>query len=263
VVKERIDVLLARKGLAPSREKARVLVMAGEIYVHGERVTKPDKTFPEDVSIEVKGNPIPYVGFGGVKLAHAVTAFGVKIENKKAMDIGSSTGGFVDYLLKSGATLVHAIDTGTHQLHESLRQDRRVVLRENCNARYLTFDEIGELVDIVTIDVSFISVRKILPAVIPFLGPGGCIISLIKPQFEVGRFEVGKGGIVKDQAKVARVIEPLAGTSASYRSAWWKRQGTGNGRTGSILFSGCRKVVEGIREPSPGVRSSGLGTHSD
>jgi 23S rRNA (cytidine1920-2'-O)/16S rRNA (cytidine1409-2'-O)-methyltransferase len=209
VVKERIDVLLAKRGLAPSREKAQALIMAGEVFAGTERITKPDRRFPEDASIEVKGNPIPYVSFGGVKLAVAAAAFGIRIDGKTAMDIGSSTGGFVDYLLQSGAAMVYAIDGGTHQLHESLRQDGRVVLKENCNARYLAFEEIGATVDIITIDVSFISLKKILPPVLPFLNSEGCIISLVKPQFEVGRFEVGKGGIVKEQTKVDRVIEDI------------------------------------------------------
>jgi 23S rRNA (cytidine1920-2'-O)/16S rRNA (cytidine1409-2'-O)-methyltransferase len=209
LVKERIDILLARKGLAPSREKARVLVMAGEVYVEKERVVKPDRKFPEDALIEIRGDPIPYVSYGGVKLEAAIRAFGVDVSGKKALDVGSSTGGFVDCLLKYGASIVYAIDVGTHQLHEKLRGDPRIVLRENYNARELDPCDIGEAVDLATIDVSFISLKKILPAVVPLIKPGGCIMSLLKPQFEVGRFEVGKGGIVKDEEKIIRVINEI------------------------------------------------------
>jgi len=209
VVKERIDVVLAKQGLAPSQERAKILIMAGEIYIGSDRIIKPDTKVPHDVAIEIRKNPIPYVGYGGVKLEKAIKAFGISIKNKKAVDIGSSTGGFVDYLLKSGAFRVYAIDAGTHQLHESLRNDGRVIVRENFNARYLTLDDIGEKVDIVTVDVSFISLKKILPVIRPLLNSGGHVVSLVKPQFEVGRFEVGKGGIVKDEKKIEKVIEDI------------------------------------------------------
>jgi 23S rRNA (cytidine1920-2'-O)/16S rRNA (cytidine1409-2'-O)-methyltransferase len=125
------------------------------------------------------------------------------------LDIGSSTGGFVDCLLQHGASLVYAIDVGTHQLHDRLRNDKRVILKENVNARYVTFEDIGEKFEIITIDVSFISLRKILPAVLPFIDKGACIISLVKPQFEVGRYEVGKGGIVKDEQKIKRTVDSI------------------------------------------------------
>ncbi len=209
MVKERIDVVLARKGLAPSREKARVLVMAGEVYIGEERVTKPDKKVTDDTPIVIKGNPIPYVSYGGVKLEAALSAFGIDMTGKIALDIGSSTGGFVDCLLKHGASKVYAVDVGTHQLHEKLRGDNRVILTENFNARQMTMDDVGELLDAITIDVSFISLKKILPAAVPLVNAGGCIMSLFKPQFEVGRFEVGKGGIVKDQELIDRVMEEM------------------------------------------------------
>jgi len=209
VVKERIDVVLAEQGLAPSRERAKILIMAGEIYIGQERIIKPDMKVAHDAAIEIRKNPIPYVGYGGVKLEKAIKTFGIDIKDKKAIDIGSSTGGFVDYLLKSGAFRVYAIDAGTYQLHESLRNDSRITVKENFNARYLTFDDIGEKVDIITIDVSFISLKKIFPVLMPLLNSGGHVISLVKPQFEVGRFEVGKGGIVKDVKKIERVIEDI------------------------------------------------------
>ena len=205
MAKERVDIVLARKGLAPSREKAQALIMAGVVYIGSERVTKSDKKIEEDVSIEVRGNPIPYVSFGGVKLKKALDVFALETRGK----IGSSTGGFVDCLLKAGVARIHAIDTGTHQLHEKLRTDTKVLLRENCNARYLTFEDVGEKVDIITIDVSFISLKKILPTAVQFMKDDGHIISLVKPQFEVGRFEVGKGGIVKNTDKIKEVLEDI------------------------------------------------------
>jgi len=209
VVKERIDVMLAKKGLAPSREKAKVLIMAGQVYIGNERVHKPDIKVSCDAEIEIKKNPIPYVGYGGVKLEEAVRAFNIDLYGKIIIDIGSSTGGFVDYMLRSGALYVYAVDTGAHQLHESLRNDKRVILKEHFNARYLVFEDIGEQVDIITIDVSFISLKKILPVTIPLLKEKGYVISLVKPQFEVGRSEVGKGGIVKDEGKIEKVMEDI------------------------------------------------------
>ena len=201
--------MLAKQGLAPSREKARVFIMAGEVYVEKERVLKPDKKVEEGALIEVKGDPIPYVSYGGIKLEAALNTFGIDVAGWKVLDVGSSTGGFVDCLLTRGARMVYAIDAGTHQLHERLRGDDRVVLRENYNARHLTFEDVGEQVDMATVDVSFISLKKILPPLVPLIKPGGCIMSLLKPQFEVGRYEVGKGGIVKDDKKISRVMEEI------------------------------------------------------
>ncbi|NLT21958.1 MAG: TlyA family RNA methyltransferase [Syntrophorhabdus sp.] len=209
MARERIDVLLAKRALAPSREKARVLVMAGEVYVDGERVLKADRKVDETASLEVRGDPIPYVSFGGVKLKAALDTFRLSVHGRTALDIGSSTGGFTDCLLKEGAKKVYAVDSGTHQLHEKLRGDERIVLRENFNARYLTASDIGERVDIITIDVSFISLKKIIPAAAGVLAKEGSIISLVKPQFEVGRYNVGKGGIVKDARRIESVLEDI------------------------------------------------------
>lgn len=209
MVKERVDVILARRGLAPSREKAQALIMAGEVYIGSEQITKADKKIEHEAPIEVRGNPVPYVSYGGVKLKKALDAFTLDIKRKKALDIGSSTGGFVDCLLQDGASLVYAVDAGTHQLHEKLRNDSRIVLLENCNARYLKFEDLGERFDIVTIDVSFISLKKILPVAIKFIKENSHIVSLVKPQFEVGRFEVGKGGIVRNIEKIEAVIADI------------------------------------------------------
>jgi len=206
----RIDVLLARKGLAESREKARVLVMAGAVYVSGERIAKPDRLVEEDESIEIKTNAIPYVGYGGVKLEKAVREFGLDVRGRTAVDIGSSTGGFVDFLLQAGAVKVYAIDVGTHQLHEKLRADARVVLLENVNARFLAPEQIGgEKADIITIDVSFISIKKIIPSALLLLAPAGLLITLVKPQFEVGRYQVGKGGIVRSEERILSVVDDI------------------------------------------------------
>jgi 23S rRNA (cytidine1920-2'-O)/16S rRNA (cytidine1409-2'-O)-methyltransferase len=209
VAKERVDVALARKGLAPSREKAQALIMAGEVYIGSEQITKADKKIELDAPIEIRGNPVPYVSYGGVKLQKVLDVFALDIKGKKALDIGSSTGGFTDCLLQAGVSLVHAVDAGTHQLHEKLRTDTRIILRENCNARYLKFEDLGEKFDIITIDVSFISLKMILPVAVQFMKDDGHIISLVKPQFEVGRFEVGKGGIVKSAEKIEAVIADI------------------------------------------------------
>ncbi len=209
MAKERVDIVLAGRGFAPSREKARILIMAGEVYIGDECVTKPDKKVEYDAHLTIGYNLLPYVSYGGIKLKKAIEAFTCDVKGKTALDIGSSTGGFTDYLLEAGAAFVYAIDAGTHQLHEKLRNDPRVHLKENCNARYLRFEDIGEQVDVVTIDVSFISLRKILPAAVQFIKHNGYMISLVKPQFEVGRFEVGKGGIVKNAEKIAAAIEGI------------------------------------------------------
>ncbi|MCX7965131.1 MAG: TlyA family RNA methyltransferase [Syntrophorhabdaceae bacterium] len=209
MVKERIDVILTKKGLVQSREKAKILIMAGKVYADGERITKTDKKISEEAHIEIKGNAIPYVSYGGVKLEKVLKECNIDLKGKKAIDIGSSTGGFIDCMLKHGVSLIYAVDVGVHQLHEKLRKDSRVIPKEGINARYLTFDEIGEKVDVVTIDVSFISIKKILPVAKLFLGTGGLIISLIKPQFEVGRFDVGKGGIVKKEENIKKVLHDV------------------------------------------------------
>ncbi|MCX7857848.1 MAG: TlyA family RNA methyltransferase [Deltaproteobacteria bacterium] len=215
MVKERLDVLMFKKGLVPSREKAKILILAGEVYVSGERVTTPDKRYDESVDIEIKLNPIPYVSFGGVKLEKAIREFHLDVREKVAVDVGASTGGFTDCLLKFGASHVYAIDVGKNQLHYLLRSNPRVTLIEGFNARYLKFETIGTLVDIATVDVSFISLKKILPNLVEVVKPKGHILTLVKPQFEVGRFEVGKGGIVKDSEKIKKVIEDIKSFGSS------------------------------------------------
>lgn len=209
MAKERVDILLVRKGFTPSREKAKILIMAGEVFIGTERLGRPDLRVDEGAPIEVRKNILPYVSYGGIKLEDALTFFHIDVRGRVTLDIGSSTGGFTDCLLQAGAIRVHALDTGTNQLHERLWNDPRVVLKENFNARYLAFEDIGEEVGLITIDVSFISLKKILPPAIPLLAPGGTIISLVKPQFEVGRYNVGKGGIVKDDGRIEAVLDDI------------------------------------------------------
>jgi 23S rRNA (cytidine1920-2'-O)/16S rRNA (cytidine1409-2'-O)-methyltransferase len=183
--------------------------MSGYVFVDGARVDKAGTMVKEDSAISVR-NPAPaYVSRGGVKLEAALKEFKVDVHGKVALDIGASTGGFTDCLLRLGAMTVYAVDVGYGQLDWKLRQDRRVVVKERINARYLNPEDIGELVDIATIDVSFISLTKIIPAAAGLLKPGGTLVSLIKPQFEVGKGEVGKGGIVREEAKHKEVVDKI------------------------------------------------------
>ncbi|HHV63046.1 MAG TPA: TlyA family RNA methyltransferase [Firmicutes bacterium] len=196
--KERLDILLVERGLYKSREQARRSIMAGEVRVNGERVDKPGTRVPVDCELEVDRPAVQYASRGGIKLEAALREFNVSVEGKVAIDIGASTGGFTDCLLKHGARKVYAIDVGYGQLAWELRQDPRVVNIERTNIRYLEPERVPEKADIITIDVSFISIRKFLPRLKEFLAPGGGIISLIKPQFEAGRDQVGKRGVVRD-----------------------------------------------------------------
>jgi 23S rRNA (cytidine1920-2'-O)/16S rRNA (cytidine1409-2'-O)-methyltransferase len=221
LAKQRIDILLAQRELVESREKAKILVMAGAVYVEGQRVAKPDQRFDDNSRLEVRAGALPFVSFGGVKLKHAIENLEIIVNGKTALDVGSSTGGFVDCLLQSGAARVFAVDVGVHQLHDRLRRDSRVTLLEDVNARYLKPEQIGEKVDLITVDVSFISLKKILPAVLPILNDDGVLVTLLKPQFEVGRYHVGKGGIVKDSERIQAVVDEirLFGESLGLRPA--------------------------------------------
>lgn len=198
-MKLRLDRLLVERGLAESREKAQALIMAGEVLVAGQKATKPGHTVPDDAVVEVLARP-PYVSRGGFKLAGALQHFGIDPAGKVCVDVGSSTGGFTDALLQAGAARVHAVDVGAGQLAWSLRTDPRVVVHEGINARELRFEDIGEPADLLVCDVSFISVTLILPAIVPLVRPEGQMVILVKPQFEVGKGQVGKGGIVRDPA---------------------------------------------------------------
>ena len=207
VRKERLDVLLVEQGLAPSREKAKAVIMSGIVYVDGSREDKAGAAFPANVNIEVKGNTLKYVSRGGLKLEKAMSEFNISLEGKVCMDVGASTGGFTDCMLQNGAVRVYSIDVGHGQLDWGLRNDGRVVCMEKTNIRYVTPEDIGEPVDFSSIDVSFISLTKVLLPVKNFLGDKGKIVCLIKPQFEAGREQVGKKGVVRDKQVHKDVIE--------------------------------------------------------
>src|ERR1035437_6057155 len=208
-MKLRLDRLLVSRGLAESREKAQALIMAGEVLVAGQKASKPGQPVAGDAAVEVLARPL-YVSRGGGKLAAALAHFAIDVAGKTCLDIGSSTGGFTDALLQAGAARVHAVDVGAGQIAWQLRTDPRVRLHERINARALTFEDIGERVDLITCDVSFISVTLILPAAVPLLQPAGQMVILIKPQFEAGKGQVGKGGIVRDPAVHQAACERVA-----------------------------------------------------
>jgi 23S rRNA (cytidine1920-2'-O)/16S rRNA (cytidine1409-2'-O)-methyltransferase len=196
-MKSRLDRLLVERGLADSREKAQALIMAGEVLVDGQKAAKPGQPVASESRLEVLA-PLPFVSRGGRKLSAALDHFGIRVEGLVCLDIGASTGGFTDCLLQRGAARVHAVDTGSGQLAWKIRSDPRVVVHEKLNARYLRREDIGEAVGLAVCDVSFISATLILPAVAPVLQPDGEIVILVKPQFEVGKGQVGKGGIVRE-----------------------------------------------------------------
>lgn len=205
---ERIDKLLVERGLVDSRTKAQALIMAGVVLVNEQRVAKPSEITPCDAEIRIKGAEDPasrYVGRGGVKLEAALREFAIDVDGLTCLDVGASTGGFTDCLLQHGAANVVAVDVGHNQLDWRLRKDPRVVVMEGLNARYLTAESFSSKFDLAVMDVSFISATKVIPAIVPLLTENGTLIVLIKPQFEVGRGEVGKGGIVRDPIKHARV----------------------------------------------------------
>jgi 23S rRNA (cytidine1920-2'-O)/16S rRNA (cytidine1409-2'-O)-methyltransferase len=218
--KLRLDIALVERNLAESRERAQALILAGSVTVNGQRADKPGRDVPLDAAIEV-AQPLKYVSRGGFKLEAALHAFSIEVSGKVCLDVGTSTGGFTDCLLQHGAARVHAVDTGAGQIDWKLRSDPRVILHENTNARYLHFEDIGELADLIACDVSFISVTLLIPALTSFLRPGGDWIILVKPQFEVGRELVGNGGIVRDPAAHALACEKVAGTvqSAGFRTS--------------------------------------------
>ena len=193
-MKERLDVLLVKKGLAPSREKAKTMIMEGNVFVNNQREDKAGTNIPEDADIEIKGNTLKYVSRGGLKLEKAMTHFGISLEDKICMDIGASTGGFTDCMLQNGAKKVYAVDVGYGQFAWKLRTDERVVCMEKTNIRYVTPEDIADVLDFASVDVSFISLAKVLPAAKELLRDEGEMVCLIKPQFEAGREKVGNEG---------------------------------------------------------------------
>ena len=208
-MKERLDVLLVKRGLAESREKAKAIIMSGIVYVEDQKEDKAGTTFDENAKIEVRGSTLKYVSRGGLKLEKAMTHFGVTLDQKVCMDVGASTGGFTDCMLQNGAVKVFSVDVGHGQLAWKLRNDPRVVCMEKTNIRYVTPEDIGEPVDFSSIDVSFISLTKVLGPVKEILSPGGEVVALIKPQFEAGREKVGKKGVVTDKAVHMEVVEKI------------------------------------------------------
>lgn len=206
IEKTRLDVLLVERGLAPSRERAQAMLLAGNVRVNGERMDKPGTRLAADAHIELAGESLRYSSRGGLKLEGALDDFGVTPQDKTCLDVGSSTGGFTDCLLQCGALRVYAVDVTMNQLDWKLQQDDRVVKIER-NARYLKPEEVGDLVDLVTMDVSFISVTKVLPAIVPVARAGSDFLILIKPQFELEKRQVGKGGIVRDAALHEKAVE--------------------------------------------------------
>ena len=210
--RERVDKLLVERGLAPSRTRAQALVMAGAVLVGEQRVEKPSETYPMDAPLRVRGAEDPaarYVGRGGLKMERALREFGLDVTGLVCLDVGASTGGFTDCLLQHGARRVVALDVGHNQIDWRLRTDARVEVREGVNARHLRPVDFKEKFDLVVMDVSFISATKVLPALVPLLKDEGRAVVLVKPQFEVGKGEVGKGGVVSDPAQHARVVEEV------------------------------------------------------
>jgi 23S rRNA (cytidine1920-2'-O)/16S rRNA (cytidine1409-2'-O)-methyltransferase len=217
-VKIRADQLLVEQGLAESRAKAQALILAGQVFSEGRRVDKPGTALPAETPLTLAGRDHPWVSRGGLKLVHALDRFAIDVTGLVALDVGASTGGFTDVLLARGAARVHAVDVGHGQLAWKLRQDPRVIVHERVNARYLTRAEIPEPVDIVTCDASFIGLATVLPAPLALTAPRAALVALIKPQFEAGPKEVGKGGVVRDPAvqeaacrRIAAWVEARAG----------------------------------------------------
>lgn len=214
-MKERLDVLLVQRNLAASREKAKAVIMSGNVYVQGQKEDKAGSMFPPTVDIEVRGKPLPYVSRGGLKLEKAMKSFPISLKRKVCMDVGASTGGFTDCMLQNGAAKVFAVDVGHGQLDWKLRQDKRVVCMEKTNIRYVTKEDIGERIAFASIDVSFISLEKVLGPVRKLMGEDGQAVCLIKPQFEAGRSQVGKKGVVRDPAIHREVIRNVLSYAAA------------------------------------------------
>ena len=208
-MKERLDKVLVGRGLAGSRERAKALIMGEKVLVDGIPVTKAGAPVARDASITLKEADIPYVSRGGLKLEAALREFSIDLQGKTAMDVGASTGGFTDCMLQNGAAKVYAVDVGYGQFDLRLREDPRVVLFERTNIRYLEREKIPEDVDVATVDVSFISLKTVMPRILEFVRPGGGIVALIKPQFEVEKADVGKGGVVRDPKKRAEAVRSV------------------------------------------------------
>ena len=243
---KRLDQRLTELGLAESREKAKATIMSGLVYVNGQKSDKPGTPVADDAEIEVRGAACPYVSRGGFKLAKALESFGIAPEGWVCIDCGASTGGFTDVLLKNGAAKVYAVDVGYGQLAWSLRTDGRVVVMERTNARGLTPDLFPERMDMAVMDLSFISIRLVLPAVRALVKDGGRCVCLIKPQFEAGKADVGKKGVVRDRAVHERVLREM---TEFFPTAGWKLTGLDyspiRGPEGNIEYLACLSAEEG------------------
>ena len=209
MLKKRADILLSENGLISSREKAKTIILKGEVYIGGKRVRKPSERFLEGLDIDVRINPLVYVSRAGLKLEKAIDEFNIRLKDMIVMDIGSSTGGFTECMLEEGAKRVYAIDVGKDQLVEKLRNDSRVIVMEGTNIRDLTQEEISEEIDFISIDVSFISLKLVIPIAIKFLKDDGEIVALVKPQFEVGKNNIDKKGIVRDKKLHVNVLNSI------------------------------------------------------
>jgi 23S rRNA (cytidine1920-2'-O)/16S rRNA (cytidine1409-2'-O)-methyltransferase len=230
-------VALVDQGLAPSREKARALILAGEVLEGDRPVSKAGDLVRGDAPLRLRSSPMPYVSRGGLKLAHALASFGLDVAGRVALDVGASTGGFTDCLLQAGAARVHALDVGHGQLHWKLVSDPRVVVRDRINVRHLRPDDLPERGDLAVIDVSFISLRLVLPALIPLLAPGAPVVALVKPQFEVGPARVGKGGIVRDpQARADALAQVSAAAAALGYEVCGQTESPITGAKGNVEF---------------------------
>lgn len=243
VRRERLDCLLVEREIFESREKARRSIMAGNVLVAEERVDKPGTRVPVDAEIRVRHSS-RYVGRGGLKLEAALTHFAVNPEGLTCLDIGASTGGFTDCLLQHGAAKVHAVDVGHSQLDWRIRSDPRVVVREKLNARYLSREDIPDPIDLCAIDVSFISLTLVLGPALSLLSGGGCLIGLIKPQFELSREEVGKGGVVRDEDARARAVSKIEAFVRSQPDTEWRGviPSPIRGTEGNVEFLFCCRV---------------------
>jgi 23S rRNA (cytidine1920-2'-O)/16S rRNA (cytidine1409-2'-O)-methyltransferase len=215
VSRQRVDRLLVERGLAESREKAQALVLAGRVFAKNQRVDKPGTSIDESLELEVRGDICPYVSRGGMKLAGVLAPLGIDPKDRVCADIGASTGGFTDVLLQSGAAKVYAVDVGKGQLHQKLRTDPRVVVREGINARLALAEVVDEPVSLVVMDLSFISLTKVIPAVLPILDARGTIVAMVKPQFELTPKEVGRGGVVREDSLRLKAVEAVVAAAVA------------------------------------------------
>ncbi|MGK6318312.1 TlyA family RNA methyltransferase [Sphingomonas sp. DT-204] len=256
MAKLRADQLLVDRGLAESRTRAQALIMAGLVFAGERKVEKPGQALPEDAAVEVRGRDHPWVSRGGIKLAHGLDHFGWAVAGTVAIDVGSSTGGFTDVLLSRGAVRVYAVDSGTNQLAWKLRQDPRVIVQEQTSARVLTPAHIPEPVDLIVCDASFIGLAKVLEVPLGFAKPDARAMALVKPQFEAGREEVGKGGVVRDPTVHKRVCDEVA---AWFEAQGWQVEGvtpspiTGPEGNVEFLIAATRRNDDGriVRDPLP------------